>query len=463
MEALSKEYSDYIGQLVQAIQESELLEAYLDTEEDEYYKQLQDAYEPVIHGLYEQVADHNPLQLESLELELLNPELEGLYLPKILGYSIMRGEVDESYRYRRPQDHFKKVLLAICNSANFDHLRKRIGQSIKVGFAISSDIWVTHLIESVDNKKVKSYLNTLRGEQFIDIKKRKLIYENYKMQFSSANFQSTDFPKTEYELKSSFHSIRSFLLYRAEHKLDNESILRYITLLLENDHLAGSEEYFELLMISGLMYKLDDAQAKVFAKTMAQIEKESVDFQFTFFNIFDRLHKDERVTVMPEHENNLGNLVASLKSKDIKAHFTTLEVLHSRGVVHADAIENIRNYYESHQGMSMQNECLRFSVLGYFKRLLPNLEPDLYTDYFEFVKIMTLYIEIFSNEKFNQALKELNLEFVNSCISHFTDKRSKDYQDIRKFVSSTFKDLGFLKDKEITELFKTKRSRKKAE
>ncbi|MFT4568731.1 MAG: hypothetical protein ACI9FN_003700, partial [Saprospiraceae bacterium] len=43
-----------------------------------------------------------------------------------------------------------------------------------------------------------------------------------------------------------------------------------------------------------------------------------------------------------------------------------------------------------------------------------------------------------------------------------TQKRSKDYQDIKKFVSAVFQDLGFLNEKQVKELFKTKRKKPSA-
>jgi hypothetical protein len=53
------------------------------------------------------------------------------------------------------------------------------------------------------------------------------------------------------------------------------------------------------------------------------------------------------------------------------------------------------------------------------------------------------------------------MAYVRRLIKTFTDKRGKDYQDIKKFVSVTFQDLKFLKEKEVVELFKTRRKRKK--
>ena len=71
-----------------------------------------------------------------------------------------------------------------------------------------------------------------------------------------------------------------------------------------------------------------------------------------------------------------------------------------------------------------------------------------------------VYMEIFSNQQFNQNIKDLSLIYVRKLLRFHTDKRGKDYQDIKKFVSATFIDLGFLNSKQAVELFKTKRKKK---
>ena len=39
----------------------------------------------------------------------------------------------------------------------------------------------------------------------------------------------------------------------------------------------------------------------------------------------------------------------------------------------------------------------------------------------------------------------------------YTDKRARDYQDIKKFVTSTFIELGLKNEKDLNEMFKTKK------
>ncbi len=52
--------------------------------------------------------------------------------------------------------------------------------------------------------------------------------------------------------------------------------------------------------------------------------------------------------------------------------------------------------------------------------------------------------------------------FVDKLLKKFIDKRAKDYQDVKRFVSTQFVDMGFMKDKEVVELFKTRRKRRKS-
>jgi hypothetical protein len=70
-------------------------------------------------------------------------------------------------------------------------------------------------------------------------------------------------------------------------------------------------------------------------------------------------------------------------------------------------------------------------------------------------------MNIFGNQKFNQHIKDLSMTYVKKLLKKYVDKRGKDYQDIKKFVSTTFVDLAFLKEKEVVELFKSRRKKKK--
>ncbi|MCY7327132.1 MAG: hypothetical protein LH618_01130, partial [Saprospiraceae bacterium] len=96
-----------------------------------------------------------------------------------------------------------------------------------------------------------------------------------------------------------------------------------------------------------------------------------------------------------------------------------------------------------------------------FGRVINGLSEREYGDYFELTKIFAIYMRIFSNQEFNQAIEKRSMVYINKLLKHYTDKRSKDYQDVKKFVSTQFVDFGFLKDKEVVEMFKTRRKKRK--
>lgn len=457
MITLEKNYIDQLEKLKGQIQSSDALAQYLDEEDETLYKVFQDEYEPQIAAIYNTVAENNPLQLESLEALLIDPEFEGLFLPRILGFAVLRGELDEQLKYRKQQDHFKNILLAICQSANFEVIKKRIGQTIQVGFALSSDIWITNIINSIDNKKIKTYLLGHKLDKYRELSNRKAILATYQMQFEDANFRSTEFPKNANELKSSFFGLRSFIISRAVQNHDNSSLVKHMTTFISNSELYESKEFLELLIIMGLNYNLDEEVALSYKKAINAVDKIDNDFSTSFFTIYDKLYNSKEFKIYPDNEQRLGALLVGVKDSSISEYFKATNELHKKGFSSVDSIETVRKFYEKHPGMSLENDCLRSSVMSYIYKFISNLDPEFYNDYFETNKIVIVYLGIFGNERFNQEVKDVSMHFIRKCIKEFTDKRSKDYQDIKKYVSATFKDLGFLNEKEIVELFKTKR------
>lgn len=457
MEGLHQAYATALEQLAEAIQNSETLAAFLEEDDDQKYKSLCEEFEPTIHEFYEQVAANHPLQLESFENYLLEEKFEGLYLPKILGYSVLRGYVDQNTKYTVPQNHFRDILNAIINSPNFDYIKNRIGQTVKIGFALSSDIWITNLLESIENKKVKAFLSTCKSQELRENDKRLDAYNKYKNQFSYINYLSTDIPTDSIQLVAGYQPLKNFLMYRAVKGLDNNSLVPHLSNIITKPEMRGSSEYLDIMIIIGLLFPLSDDLKTAYSNTMESLLSNNDSNVALFFKLYDQLLAEHAEAVLPEHELNLKSLLANVHSPEIKQYFETVSEIHSKGFVSPDSMDAVRNYYDNHKGLSNENECVRAVVMGYIQRFLDNLEPEQYPDYFEINKIITAYMNIFSNEKFNQHVKECSMNYTKKCFKKYTDKRSKDYQDVKKFVSTTFVDLGFLTDKQVVEMFKTRR------
>lgn len=460
MQPLDEQYYNRLNEIAGAIQESPKLEQYLEEEEDDLYNDLRMEFEPMLSELHHKVAAEAPLQLVTFEKYLLEPPFEGLYLPRVLGYAVLRGEISDQYRYVRPNDHFKDILLAICKSVHFEQLKKRIGQTISVGFALSSDIWITNLMTQVENKRIRYFLQQQNSDRYRDLKERADIYRRYSNQFRNELYYSADFPSTLGEMKANFSALRQFLLKRFEVGGDNESLNGQIKGFLDNKDFQGTDEYLEMLAMYGNYIDLNPTDRLAFATHFERERRSLPKFDQKYLGFLVSLYESPGIKAVND-DRMMAAIDTNWKDK-ISDYYRIAGKIHSLGYVHPDAIDAVQEFYLTHQGLSVESECLRLLVLNYFTQLINGLTEREYADYFELTKIFGVYMKMFGNQQFNQAVEHLSMNYVNKLLHVFTDKRAKDYQDVKKFVSTQFVDFGFLKEKEVVEMFKTRRKKRKA-
>lgn len=473
MEKLDPKYQIELDTLRGVIQSSDILATYLDDEEEASYQAIRDAFEPNIEALYELVAENHPLQLTTLESALLHQEFEGLYLPKVLGFSVLRGEIDSEYHYRRPQDHFKEVLLALADSSNFDWIKTKIGQSCQIGFALSSEIWVSNLINAVENKKVRFFFESMVNEKFRSLTARKAAYDGYYRQFTHHNYHSADFPKTKGELKTLFSSLEKFIQYRIKHGKINLSLLPNFKEFLNNEAFKNEEEYLKMLILFS-RYFPHTGHEEWISGVLNEARRNNPGFNEIYFEYLLEI-EEKGLLLDKESDLNVQRLLDPSLQDDLMRYSALIEIIHQKGYIHEDAIEAARVFYESHAGLSDINETLRHTIYGHFERLIANLPEDDYkmltgADHKKseeeavrdesIARFMKLYMDIFANQEFNIRLRDLCMGFVNKCLVKYTDKRSAPYQDVKHFVMDKFPEWSFMKEKEVAELFKTRRKRK---
>lgn len=463
MYELDQAYIDRLENLAAEIQESEELRQYLETEEEEDFNHLKELFEPKLAALHEEIAFHNPLQLVSFELVLLDDAFEGLFLPKILGYSVLRGEIDKHYHYVRPQEHFKEILLTICNSANFEILKKRIGQSIQIGFALSSDIWTTNLINSISNKRIRYFLQSQKLEKYRRDNERMIGYDRYKKQFKNENYQTAEFPQTPSELTIQFSPLKHFLIHRINLASDNASIVDHIKTFIGNEAFQGMNEYLQIISLYANFFDLnaeDQADLKVhFNNTRRKLP--NFDEQYLTFLL--ELHRSEEIKWTPDADRRISAILDQSSKDELTAYYDLMMVIHDQGYTSPEAQEAIKVFCDQREGLSVANENVRHTIYYYFAGFVNNLDEDAYTDLFEIAKLFPVYMSIFANQRFNQNLEKISMDYLHKLLKKYIDKRGKDYQDIKKFVATTFVELGFLTEKEVVEMFKSKRKKKTAE
>ncbi len=463
MQPLDDKYYQRLNEIAYAIQESDILQHYWENETEENYLLLRQAHEPAIAHLYHEVAEHAPLQLLELEKMLLNPIFEGLFLPRILGYSVLRGEINEQYRYVRPNDHFKEVLLAICSSVHFDHLKKRVGQSIQVGFALSSDIWITNLLDQIENRRVRYFLQQQKNERYRDLKEREALYRRYIRQFQNEFFYSVEFPQTRGEMKANFSALRLFLLKRFEAGGDNTSLKAQTLAFLDNPEFQNTEEYLQMLALVGNFLDLTEEERQQVAAHFAREQANFSDFELHYLRFLTQLYQEHTSLMTPEADLRMVRIVDLKQPGRIADFYRVAQVVHSLGYIHPDVMDAVREFYNSHEGLSVESKCLRLLMLRYFTQWMQGITEREYGDFFEMSKFFHFYMRIFGDQEFNQALKKSVQKYLERLLKTYTDRRGKDYQDIRKFAKNQMVEIGLLTEKEADTIFRIRRSRRKAD
>ncbi|MDQ3141668.1 MAG: hypothetical protein M3Q56_05410 [Bacteroidota bacterium] len=458
MQALDQDYKERLQAIAEIIQGSEELAAYLEEETPELYKALQEAYEPLVAEVYQEVADNHPLQLEEAEKVLVNPYFEGLFLPRILGYSVLRGEVNDLVKYTRPQEHFKEVLIAIANSANFDVIKQRIGQTVQVGFALSSDIWITNLMEKIENKKVKAFLQSMLVDRFREEHERFLLLERYRKQFAHYNYFTCHFPETINELKVETSTLKTFLLNRIKFEAHHKSYINELHKLINRKDLIREPEFLELMSIIANFITLDESETQHLSNAINYCRQENPNFNQIYFNFLKESYK-QKMHFGPTADRKFAALLDRSKVDDLLKYYNLMETIHNKGFVHEDALDAVQSFYSQYEGMSVNNECLRNAIRLYIQNVIVNLTEPEYHSFFEVYKTFAAYINIFDNSAFSQEVKHLCMDYIDKLLVFFKDKRGKEYQEIKKFVSTQFTEIDFLTEKQVVELFKIKRKK----
>ena len=462
MQALAPEYAQRIEEIKTAIQESEELSAYLESEESDDYNALKETYEPEVAALHEEAATYYPLQLEALERALLEPGLEGLFMPKLLGYAVLRPRInEEAGMYYRSQEHLREVLLAISKSNAFSELERRVGQGVTVALALSTNVWVTTVIAEIPNRHPRNFFEQHYDRSLHTAEQRMQRYRRYKAQFKHDNYAAAAFPADRAELATGYPALEAFLRTRFTRDLDNGSLVDPILDFLAADAFAETEEYERFLALVALFVEVPEEEENGL-RTRVRAYSQRAGFPERYFALLAELHHDGDVDVTPEVDRRMALRVGVGGEGLMPRYYALVTTIHDHGVNALETQDAIRLFLREESGLSHVAECVRQTILRYFRRLLSGLDEETYAEFFEITKLFSVYFEIFGNESFKQNVRAQSMRYVKSLLKRYTDKRGRDYQDIKKFVKRVFVDLGFLTEKESTNLFKTKRVRKPA-
>jgi len=206
-------------------------------------------------------------------------------------------------------------------------------------------------------------------------------------------------------------------------------------------------------------FNLDGTDREEVYRIFNQDRKNDPNMVGDYFDFLLEMY-DNKIIFGPDNDKKVQSFIDPEFHDDILDYYELVNQLHVKGFMHADVMEGVKNYLAKFNGLSNQSEAIRQAILRYFKAWIENAGPEDYNDYFEYFKVYRTYMDLFNNESFNQSLEQTSYDYIRRLLKVYSDKRGRDYQDIKKFVVNTFTEIGFMSDKEAVEFFKTKRKPK---
>ena len=464
MYPLNEAYQQHLNAIAEAIQASPNLAAYLEEEEDQYYEAVKAEFEPQIEQAHQQLIDYSPLEIEAFERHLFDERFEGLFLPRALGYSVLRGEVNEHFYYARQNDHFGAILKTIAHNSNFDQIKNRIGQAVQAGFALSSDIFVTSLVDGIPSKRVRGFLQSQRADDARTMEGRRRVFRRYARQFKGRNYHYAPFPMEVEELTTLTNATNEFLQYRVSGELNNDALAPTLHAMVTEKDFAGRKEILKPIVFYGTFFEQQPDERAELITTLNQERKANPDGVATelLTTILD-LKQEREFTFGALQEQRLGSIISRNVDDRLTAYFNLTDTIHKDGYVNPSVHEAIQEELKEHPGLSTFAENVRESILQYFRQLATGLGTDEadYQQWFEITeKQFPIYIKLFGNESFKQELRALSKKYIKGLTKVYTNKRGKDYRDIKKRTVRTWQDYGFMSEKELKEFFKTPRKKR---
>ena len=336
---------------------------------------------------------------------------------------------------------------------------KELGKPFKWDLRLSSDIWVTNLINKLSNKRIRYFLQSQQLTRYRDPRDRATGLYRYKNQFRNDHFHTAVFPTNLSELKVLFPSVRKFLYERIQANLNNSSFIGEMKAFLNNKDFQSTPEYIELLGLYSQFFELEKPDLAHLMTTFNEIRSSDSNFEEKWFQFLISI-KSTKLMIDAKADQRISLILDKKIDDNLTKYYNLLDTVHGKGYMSEEAVEAVNVFYGQYEGLSDINQCVRQTIMNYFVTFMINIDEQDYPEYFELSKIFPTYMNIFSNQQFNYELKELCLKYVKKLMKKYTDKRGKDYQDIKKFVKTNFVDLGFMKEKELVEFFKTRRKKK---
>ncbi len=457
---LQKEYLEKLNAIKTHLQDSEEYQTYLDEEDEESYNTLRAKIEPYLNALYLEVSKNQPMQILTLEEAMMDHQLEGLYLDKLMSYSILRAKLTPDTRFDRSQDILEKMILFMTESSSFDLIENSMRLPVRMTFALSSNIWSNKVIEQISSKRAKEYLRRQLKEAKRDDHARVVQYKGLKKRYAEVPYQTAEVPAVEnLNWKVEYDDFRRFLVRRVEADVDNSTLVPSIYEFLNNEKLKGADEQIELFILYSHFFELEDEDFENMEKILAEFQDKGEDFQNRYFELLSKLIDEVDLDI--EKTAIVSDLINKEKDDFLSNFYTLVASYSNRDHIDVELAEEIERYSHKYRELSPPIACFKKLLLYFIDQDIAKYLNEDYTQLFENVYIYDKLAESFLEKSYREEIGSVLDAHLNTLMFYFKAKTA-EFKAIKKLVSGTPVEFGFITMKEVRARYRAHRLAEKA-
>lgn len=452
-------YSKRLDAVKKFLSDSAEYQAYLESEEREEYKAVADKVEPYLQSLYNEIAEKNPMEIIEFEEILTDEALEGIFVDKLMYFTILRASVDENYRFERSQERLEELILFAAQSSSFEAMQRSLLLPVRLAFSLSSGIWGNKVIGKIKNKSAREFFQRQFGEATRDDHARAVQYRSLKKRFKEIKYQSASVPTDNINWKTEFADFRNFLVDRIGAGHDNTTVKASLYEFLENDAFKGTDEQIELLCIFIHFIELDDEDFDKVETVLNELRK-GEGFDESYFGILLKVMKMD----MPIDLDRIGiiNDLLDTDHKDSLLGFYELLTNFSvKDFMDEEIVESVEIFSGRHRELSPIMTCFKHLLIRIIDAEVVKHLNDDYTQLFQSMHIYDGLAEAFLEKSYRQDIKEILVEYMKSLMFYF-EKGSTEYKAIKAMVMDAPVKNNFVTTKEVRALYRAQLKAEKA-
>ena len=217
---------------------------------------------------------------------------------------------------------------------------------------------------------------------------------------------------------------------------------------LDNTAFHGTMEHTTILGLASAFLDLNVDEKKQLTSVYSTLRNSNSNFSDMHLDFIIAM-RNRDIDLDNKADNSISSMIDKSIADDISDYYKLMDIVHGKGYVHRDAVDAVRAFYNSHEGLSKINTRVRSVIYAYFKRIIVHLDEKEYVIFMELLGAtpasatdkdvvdekeetsegetrnlaIPVYMEIFSNQQFNQNIKDLSLIYVRKLLRFHTDKR----------------------------------------